>query len=219
MATLTMSDSSVRDDVVEEIIWDPQISSTDINVSVTDGVVTLTGFVPSYMEKDAAETAAKRIQGVRAIANELEVRCDFRPTDTEIAANAAQELANDLSLPATNIRVTVRNGWVTLDGTVQWQYQRNSAEDDVTNLRGVVGITDNIVLKPSVSALDIKSKIRQALERNAQLDADNITVDADGSIITLSGTVESWAEKDEAETAAWSAPGVTEVKNQLNVIP
>jgi len=215
--TATRLDSAVREDLVREFEWDPQITSTDIGVSVKDGVVTLSGFVPSYMEKDAAEGAAKRVRGVRGVANELQVKLSSIRTDAEIARDVVQGLTNHIFLPADKIKVTVRNGWVTLEGTLDWQFQRNLAENSAKKLSGVIGLTNNIVLKPRVSTTDVKAKIEEALRRNAQIDAGHVTVEADGTTVRLSGTVRSWAEREEAEDAAWSAPGVTYVDNLIYI--
>ena len=218
--TQTRSDNNLLDDVVLELKWDPKISSaSDISVAVKDGVVTLSGFVPSFWEKDAAEKAVKRVYGVRGIANDIEVKLFWQRTDPEIARDAVHELESHVSIPADRIKVTVKDGWVTVEGTVLWEYQKSLAQSAMKKLKGVSGVTNKIQVTPKASSAEVKSKIEEALRRSAELDARRITVKIEGSTVKLYGSVSSWAERDEAERAAWSAPGTTMVENHILVNP
>ena len=218
--TQTRSDNSLRDDVLLELKWDPKISSaSDIAVAVKDGVVTLSGFVPSFWEKDAAEKAVKRVYGVRGIANDIKVKLFWQRTDPEIARDAVHELESHVSIPADRIKVTVKDGWVTLEGTVDWEYQKSLAQSAMKKLKGVSGVTNKIQVTPKASTAEVKSKIEEALRRSAELDARRITVEIEGSTVKLYGSVSSWAERDEAERAAWSARGTTMVENHILVNP
>jgi osmotically-inducible protein OsmY len=172
--TETRNDNSIRDDVLFELRWDPKIRSNDIAVAVKEGVVTLAGFVSNYWEKLEAEKAAKRVSGVRGVANDIEVRLASKRTDPEIARAAVHVFENNVSIPADQIKVTVKSGWVTLEGTVDWQYQKKLAESAVKKLRGVIGITNDIEVKPQVTPTEVKNKIEEALRRSAELDAGRV---------------------------------------------
>jgi osmotically-inducible protein OsmY len=215
------SDSEIERDVREELKWDPDLQADDIAVSVKNGVVTLAGFVPSYSDRLEAEAAAKRVAGVLAVANDLEVRLpaiDQRP-DPDIARDAVAALKAELPISYDKIKVIVKDGWVTLEGSVEWQYQKNTADSAVRKVKGVKGVTNVITVKPKVQPSELQRKIMEAFKRNAEVDANRITVEAHGSEVILKGTVRSWIEREEAERVAWSAPGVTRVEDQIVVSP
>ena len=213
------TDRELQQDVLDELRWQPGVNATDIGATVKDGVVTLEGTVDSYAEKWAAESAVKRVSGVKALAVELEVKLpgSSERTDADIARAAENALDWDISVPEDRIKVTVEKGFLTLEGEVDWEYQRSAAERAVLYLTGVQGVTNDITIKPKVAPTGIKEKVEAALERNALLDAQRINVQVDGGKVTLTGTVSSWAEFDEAEDAAWAAPGVCDVNNLITV--
>jgi osmotically-inducible protein OsmY len=221
IATETRTDTQIQNDVIAELKWEPRVTPNEIGVAVKDGVVTLTGWVDSYTKRWAAEGAAHRVRGVKAVANEIEVRLSpsSERTDVDIAAAAVRALEWDAFLPVGKVNVTVSKGWVTLKGEVDWQFQRQDAERVVQRLTGVKGVTNLVIVKqPKVTPADIKKKIEDALVRTAEADAQKISVDVDGSKVILKGTVRSWAEKEEAARQAWAAPGVTSVDNRITIM-
>lgn len=217
VATYTRTDEEIQKDVLAELKWDAQMQPNEIGVSVKDGVVTLTGWVDSYLKKWSAEEAAHKVAGVKAVANDIEVKLSTERTDADIAAAAVRALEWDAFVPSSQVHVTVSKGWVTLKGEVEWQYQKQDAERVVRRLLGVRGVTNLISVKPRVTSTDLKRKIEDALLRNARFDASRISVEVQGSKATLKGTVRSWAEREEAEREAWSAPGILEVDNRISV--
>jgi osmotically-inducible protein OsmY len=211
-------DAEIKTDVDAELRWSPEIDETDIATKVKKGVVTLSGFVHTYHEKYRAEAIVKQVAGVAGVANDIEVRLGAgSATDPEIAREAVETLKRESSWGPDAIRPVVKKGHVTLEGTVTWQYQRERAVNAVAKINGVTGVTNDIRLRPTVSTSDIKHKIEDAFRRNAVIDASLVKVDANGSEVILRGEVRSWAEHDQAQASAWSAPGVTNVKNELSI--
>jgi osmotically-inducible protein OsmY len=212
-------DQEIQKDVMQELQWEPFIRSSEIGVAVRDGVVTLSGTVDSYLKKTTAEKAAKRVAGVKIVAEDIEVKypSDSIKNDTEIAQAILNALKWNSAVTEDKIKVKVENGQVTLDGQLEWDFQRGIVVSEIENLTGVKGITNNITLKNTLPVSDLKQKIKSAFERSAIIDAEKISIEASGSKVTLKGSVRSWKERSDAEMAVWSAPGVYQVDNQLSV--
>jgi osmotically-inducible protein OsmY len=214
------TDTQIQGDVIDELRWDASTRSMEIGVAAKNGVVTLSGAASNYAQKHAAVKAAERVVGVAAVADDIEVK--FGPSalrsDTDVAHATAEALQRDTQVPANAVKARVDNGWVTLDGETEWNYQRSSAERAVRNLWGVKGVTNLIRIKPTVpSTAEVSRMIKAAIQRSAESDADRIIVDALDGRITLLGKVRTWSERQDAERAAWSAPGVREVVDQITI--
>ncbi len=211
------NDDELRRDVEMELRWDPSVDASNIGVAGKNGVITLTGQVSNFFEKWRAERIAKRVAGVAGLANEIEVRLDTERTDTDIAQSAALALKMDRTIPSDQVKVIVDHGLVTLEGKVEWYYQKSLAESVIRHLAGVKAVTNAIAITPKMISADVRNQIEQAFKRSAQIDPRPISIEADGSKVILRGTVRTWAELDEVEAAAWAAPGVSEVDNRLMV--
>jgi osmotically-inducible protein OsmY len=215
-----MDDKMLRQDIIDELDFDPAVqSASGIGVAVENGVVTLTGHVSSYAEKIAAERAVRRVAGVRALAEEIEIRyaSEMKTSDDQIAERALMVMAWDARLPADAVSVRVEKGWVTLEGAVPWHFQKRACESAVRKLSGVVGVSNLIKVEPRVDAADIREKIVSALKRNAEVEAGRIHITVNGDTVTIDGTVKAWYERDLVEQAAWSAPGVASVIDRVTV--
>jgi osmotically-inducible protein OsmY len=213
------TDEEIQRDVLEELKWDSRVRPNEVGVAVKDGIVTLTGWVDSYLKKTSAEEAAHRVRGVKAVANDIEVRLPgfAERTDADLAAAVLNALRWDAGIPTDKIDVTVSNGWVTLKGEAEYGCQKIDAERVIRHLSGIRGVTNLIAVRPRVLPTDLKQQIERELVRNAELDAQRITIDVEGSKVILRGTVRSYAEKKVAEEAAWTTPGVTEVENRITI--
>jgi osmotically-inducible protein OsmY len=216
-----MNDLVLRQDILDELNFDPEVQSAHIGVAVDKGVVTLTGHVATYAEKLAADAAVRRVKGVRAVAEELEVRVPNhkKTADDEIAARAADIVSWDSRLPQNQIRITVHNGWLYLEGEVDWQFQRAEAQERVSKLTGLVGVVNNITIRNQPTLPDIRRHIEEAFRRNAELDAEQLRITVqDGGQVKLDGNVHDWSERAAAENAVWSVPGVTKLESHLRII-
>lgn len=213
------TDLELQEDVLAELKWEPAVHAAHIGVGAKNGIVTLSGHVPNYGEKYGAERAAQRVHGVQAVANELAVKLlsGSERTDEDIAAACVNALNANYSVPVDKIKVVVRDHWIMLDGEVEWQYQKNAAEKSVRYLSGVVGVSSKIRIKPQLAPSDVKNKIEEAFKRSAEIDAKRISVETHDGQVILHGNVHSWAEVKKAQQAAWSAPGVTSVENDIRV--
>ena len=213
------TDEQLKKEVMEALRWESMVTACDIHVAAQHGVVTLSGSVPYFAEKGAAERAAQRVQGVKAIAEELDVdlHVDHVHTDTEIAETVANSLKWHVWVPNA-VKATIERGWVTLGGEVNFEFERTAATDAVRYLSGVRGVSNNVTIKPAVQAEVVKDAIEKALKRDAEIDAEHVSVSTNGGKVTLTGTIRSWGQRQEAGAAAWNAPGVTEVQNNLAIL-
>ena len=216
-----MTDNELKQHVQSALDWEPSLDASDIGVSVDEGVVTLRGNVGSYAEKITAERVALRVYGAKAVANDLTVHLArmYARTDTEIAQAAVAALKWNTMVPHEPVTLTVTNGWIALNGTLDWQYQKDAAARTVRDLTGVRGVTNNITVKPRVKTVEVRDKIEAAFKRSAEIDARRVNVTAEDGKVILSGNVHSWAERQEAARAAWAAPGVNQVDDRLTVVP
>jgi len=217
--TQKVNDADLKNDILSELKYEPGVKTNDIGVLVKDGTVTLNGYTTSYWEKANAVRAAKRVVGVNAIADDIQIKLpgSLSRNDTDIATTALQQIEWSPAVPANAVKITVRDGWITLEGEVEWWYQRNAAENAVHFLMGVKGVSNSITIKPKLSAADIETDIHAAFKRSSMLDADEVTVTTSGNTVTLRGKVRTFAERDEADRVAWAAPGVMLVVNELTV--
>jgi osmotically-inducible protein OsmY len=215
-----MKDSELRQDILDELEFEPSIDANDIGVTVENGIVTLSGHVPNYSQKMAVERLVSHLKGVRGIAEEIEVRYPGSGpgmSDDEIAARVVNTLKWSTLVPDNKVHVTVQKGWVTLSGKLDWNYQKTGAADAIHDIKGVVGITNQIELVPRVSSVDVKKRIEEALKRNALVESDGIKVDVAGNKVTIKGRVKAWSERKLVEQAVWATPGVTTVSDQLMI--
>jgi len=214
------TDQQLQQDVMDELKWDPLLAASEIGVSVKNGVVTLSGYVNSFSKKYAAENAVKRVKGVQAVAEDIQVRLGFdgKRTDSEIAEMALNAIKWDTEVPDGDLRLKVENGWINLEGSVEWQFQKDAAVKAVRNIVGVKGVTNTISVNPKINKAVVETKIKNALERSATVEAEGIKVETNGGKVILRGKVRSWAERRDAERAAWSSPGVKEVEDELSIM-
>lgn len=216
-----MTDKELKQHVQSALDWEPSLDASDIGVSVDEGVATLRGTVGSYIEKLTAERVATHVYGIKGVANDLTVHLPtgYERSDTDIAQVAVAALGWNTLVPKDRVTVTVANGWIALNGTLDWQYQKDAAARAVRDLTGVKGVINNIRLQPSVKTTDVRDKIEEAFKRSAEIDARRISVTSEAGKVVLRGNVHSWAERQEAERAAWAAPGVIQVEDHLAVVP
>ena len=215
------TDAQLQEDVIEELKWDPKLNAAEIGVAVKNGIVILSGHVDNYTKKLAAEEAVKRMKDVKGIAEEITVQLSFdgKRTDEELAQAAVNALKWNNAVPDQNIKVEVEKGWLTLEGHLDWQFQKDAATNAVKDIIGLKGVTNLLTIKPKINIPVVRDTIKKALERSADIESDRIVIETQGNKITLRGKARSWSERNEVERAAWCAPGVMEVEDELVIAP